>query len=128
MSDGCSADCLPNCTSCSQQLVHIYLLPLPAGLPLGTKLARLAAQDTAGRVLKNTTFAAAAAPADAFQPNALSVQTADGRATLTLAQQMAPGTQQKLHLRSSSVVTSDDKEHKYASTFKIFAATSKYNF
>ncbi|KAI6172894.1 EGF-like domain-containing protein [Aphelenchoides besseyi] len=124
-----SADCIPTCKNCTKPMIHIYLLPLPAGLPEGTPLARLAAHDNQGRVLRNTTFHEVHGPdtTGTYEDDtALDVVTKDGRATVNLAGRLPPGTKQRLNLRSSSI--SPDGHHKYASNFHIFTAISKYPF
>jgi hypothetical protein len=108
-------------------MIHIYLLPLPAGLPQGTLLARLAAHDTQGRVLKNSTFHEVDGVDSTPQDDpSLDVETKDGRANLKLAKKLPAGTKHKLQLRSSSL--SPDGHHKYASNFHIYTAISKYPF
>lgn len=101
---------------------------MPSGLPQGTSLARLAAHDTQGKVLKNTTFHEEDSH-DEIQTNAdhaLDVQTDSGRAIVRLNKKLFPGTRHDLKLRSSSV--SADGHHKYASNFHIYTAVSRYPF
>lgn len=122
-----SATCLPTCANCTLPVINIYLFPLPLGLPKGTPLARLAAHDTQGKVLRNTTFSEVrdirqAAP----ERPAVEVRVREGRATLLLSDRLPGGTSQRLALRSHSL--SADGQHKYASNFHIFTAISKYPF
>uniref|UniRef100_A0A1I7RWJ1 EGF-like domain-containing protein n=2 Tax=Bursaphelenchus xylophilus TaxID=6326 RepID=A0A1I7RWJ1_BURXY len=121
------ATCLPLCKNCTTPIIHIYLFPLPQGLPKGTPLARLAAHDTKGKILRNTTFHEIR---DIQQPvperQAVEVRVKEGRATLLLNDRLPAGTKQRLNLRSASV--SVDGAHKYASNFHIFTAISKYPF
>ncbi|KAI6240753.1 EGF-like domain-containing protein [Aphelenchoides fujianensis] len=124
-----SADCIPTCRNCSKPVIHIYLIPLPAGLTEGTSLARLAAHDHQGRVLKNTTYHEVHGPDTTGiddADSALDVATKEGKAIVSLAAQIPPGTKQRLQLRSASV--SPDGLHKYSSNFHIFIAISKYPF
>ncbi|KAI6230583.1 Hemicentin-2 [Aphelenchoides fujianensis] len=124
-----SADCIPTCRNCSKPVIHIYLIPLPAGLTEGTSLARLAAHDHQGRVLKNTTYHEVHGPDTTGiddADSALDVTTKEGKAIVSLAAQIPPGTKHRLQLRSASV--SPDGLHKYSSNFHIFIAISKYPF